>query len=404
MLIIPSGAARINFRSRRGLRQNSVMDGAIVKWPVSGEREIELLREVLESGQWGGFNGVVQRFETAFAEWQHCRYGLAAANGTLTLEAALTVAGIGPGDEVVIPAISFISTATAVSRVGATPVFVDIDPQTFNMDPECAQAAISGRTRAIMVVHFGGPPADMDRFTELADAHSLILLEDAAHAHGSEWRGRRAGSFGLAGSFSFQNGKVMTAGEGGILTTNDAGFARDARQFINQGRREGENFFFHFTLGTNLRLTALQAAVLLAQLERAPEQACLRERNAQFLRASLIDTPGLALQHVPAAVTANSNYLLIGIVNEKEFGVGRDQFQRSLVDAGFPCTPFYPHTLYQNPLYRQGGCRVYPCPVSEQRVQDAFWLPHRVLMSDQATLQRLVATIRRMQAARHGGG
>jgi dTDP-4-amino-4,6-dideoxygalactose transaminase len=375
------------------------MDGSLAKWPISDEREVELLREVLESGQWGGFHPMVARFEEAFAQWQHCRYGLAAANGTLTLEAALTVAGVGPGDEVIVPAISFISTATAVSRVGATPVFVDIDPKTFNMDAAAAGAAVSDRTRAIVVVHFGGPMADMDRFSELAAARGVMLIEDAAHAHGSEWRGRRAGSFGLCGSFSFQNGKVMTAGEGGILTTNDEDFARDARQLINQGRRVGENFFFHFTLGTNFRMTALQAAVLVAQLERAPQQAALRERNCGWLRARLAGIEGLTFQRVPPEATANSNYLLIGTIDESRFGMSRDGFQRTLTEAGFPCTPFYPHTLYQNPMYRAGGCKVCPCPVSEQRVRDGFWLPHRVLMSDQALLERLAATVARAHAA-----
>ncbi len=183
----------------------------IPKWPIADEREVELIREVLESGQWGGFHEIVGRFERDFAAFQHCKYGVSAFNGTVTLEMALEVMGIGAGDEVIVPAISFLSTATAVSRVGATPVFVDIEPYSFNMDPDRAAAAITSRTKALMAVHFGGPMANMDRLCAL----SVPVIEDAAHSQGAEWNGRRAGSFGLVGSFSFQNGKVMTSGEGG---------------------------------------------------------------------------------------------------------------------------------------------------------------------------------------------
>ncbi len=366
----------------------------IPNWPVHGERELELLRGVVESGQWGGFHQIVTSFERDFAAFQQCGHGISAFNGTVTLETALEACGIGPGDEVIVPAISFISTATAVSRVGALPVFVDIGPFTFNMDPERAAAAITPRTKAILVVHFGGLVADMDRFCELASTHGLALIEDAAHAHGSEWRGRRAGSFGLAGSFSFQNSKVMTAGEGGMLTTNDAGFAERCRSFINQGRREGQGWFHHYTLGTNLRMTAFQAAVLTAQLERLPDQICGRARAARRLRTELADVAGLRFQDQPPEATAHSGYLLLGRIDAARFGATRDEFHRRMTAAGVPCTPFYPHPLYGNPLYSAGGCRVGPCPVAEACVEDAFWFPQRVLMADDETLREIARAIR----------
>jgi dTDP-4-amino-4,6-dideoxygalactose transaminase len=370
----------------------------IPSWPIHTEREIELLREVLSSPQWGGFHEMVTRLEREFAAFQHCKYGISAANGTLTLETALAVLGIGPGDEVIVPAISFISTATAVSRSGALPVFVDIEPYSFNMDPVRAAAAITPQTKAILTVHFGGPPSDLDRLTRLASEHGLVLLEDAAHAHGSEWNGKRAGSFGLAGSFSFQNSKVMTAGEGGMLTTNNEDFAARAHSFSNQGRLPGLNYFFHYSLATNYRLTALQAAVLLAQLERLPEQIRVRERNDKFLRSLLADVEGLRFQEVPKQVNVHSHYLLLGRIDAKRFGATRDEFHRAIAAAGIPCTPFYPHALYGNPLYRAGGCRVEPCPVAEECVRDAFWFPHRVLMADEDTLREIANVI--CQAAR----
>lgn len=366
----------------------------IPKWPVSTDRELELLRQVLESERWGGYHEFVGRFEREFSTFQHCAHGVSAVNGTVTLEMALEAAGIGPGAEVIVPAISFISTATAVSRTGAVPVFVDIEPYSFNMDPERAKAAIGPKTRAIIVVHFGGPMADMDRLGALAAERGLILIEDAAHAHGSEWRGRRAGSLGLAGSFSFQNSKVMTAGEGGILLSNDEEFAARARSIADQGRRAGGGWFFHYSLGTNYRITAFQAAVLLAQLERLPQQICTRSRNAKLLVDALADVPGLRFQEIPAQADANSWYLLLGRVDAARLGKTRDQFHKAVTGLGIPCSPFYPHPLYGNPLYRAGGCRVESCPVAEACIGDAFWFPQRVMMGSEEETREIVEALR----------
>jgi dTDP-4-amino-4,6-dideoxygalactose transaminase len=297
--------------------------------------------------------------------------------------------GIGAGDEVIVPAISFVSTATAVPRVGALPVFVDIEPYSFNIDPERAAAAITPRTKAVIAVHFGGPMANMDRLMALG----VPILEDAAHSQGAEWSGRRAGSFGVAGSFSFQNGKVMTAGEGGILTTNDPDFARKLREFANTGRREGENFFFHYTLGSNFRITAFQAAVLLAQLERLPGQNARRAQYANILREKTAELPGLTWQHIPEEAAIHTHYLMLGRIDAAQFGTTRNEFHRQITASGVPCTPFYPHPLYGNPLYRSGGCRVEPCPNAEACVQDAFWFPHRVLLGTASDAEELASLV-----------
>ncbi|MEO8024868.1 MAG: DegT/DnrJ/EryC1/StrS family aminotransferase [Bryobacteraceae bacterium] len=365
----------------------------IPNWPEAGEREIELLREVLGSTQWGGFHEIVPRFEHRFADFQHCGYGLAAFNGTVTLEAMFAVLGIGPGDEVIVPAISFVSTATAVSRAGAIPVFVDIEEYSFNIDPDAVRRAITPRTKAILAVHFGGPLCEIEELSAIAAKHGILLLEDAAHAVGSEWNGKRAGSFGLAASFSLQNGKILTAGEGGMLTSNDATFAEKARAFINQGRREGEGFFFHYTLGSNLRITALQAAVLMAQMDRVPEQIARRTRNSKRIREALTDREGLVFQKIPAAVNVHSEYLLCGRIDAGKFGATRDEFHKKVTVAGIPCTPFYPHTLYQNPMYRTVPCRVTPCPNSEAYLGDAFWFPHRVLLADEESIEEIIAVL-----------
>lgn len=364
----------------------------IPQWPQSGERELELLREVLDSPQWGGFHPFVGELERSFSAYQHCKFGMAAMNGTVTLELALTVLNIGPGDEVIVPAISFISTATSVSRVGATPVFVDIEPWSFNIDPGRVREAVTSKTRAVVAVHFGGALCRIEELAVLCRELDIELIEDAAHAQGSEWNGRRAGSFGIAGSFSFQNGKVLSSGEGGMLVSSDASFAERARSVINQGRVEGRSFYEHHRLGTNFRITAFQAAVLLAQFERLPEQIALRTANAQRIKDRLAGANGIVWQEQPAQITQNSQYLLLGRI--RKAAVTRDFFCQSLSAAGVPCTPFYPHTLYQNPLYAAGGCKVTPCPNSEECLRDAFWLPHRVLLAEQETIEEVAGLMR----------
>lgn len=348
---------------------------------------------VLESPQWGGFHPFVKEFEDSFAAYQQCAFGISAFNGTVSLELALHVLGIRPGDEVIVPAISFVSTATAVSRMGAVPVFVDIEPYSFNIDPEQVVKALTPKTRAIIAVHFGGAFCQIETLAEICRDYQVHLVEDAAHAHGSSWKGKRAGGFGVFGSFSFQNGKVLCAGEGGMLVSSDAEMADQARSIANQGRMPGRSFYEHHRIGTNFRLSAFQAAILLAQFERLPGQIAMRTRHAALLKEQVSDLQEIRWQEVPSAVTENSNYLLLGRLSGAN--VSRDEFQRRLTDAGVPCTPFYPHTLYNNPVYRrQGSCSVLPCPVAEACVHDAFWLPHRVLLAEEEAIRSVAEAIR----------
>jgi dTDP-4-amino-4,6-dideoxygalactose transaminase len=361
----------------------------IPPWPQADEREAELLRMVLESPQWGGFHPFVAEFEQSFAAYQHASFGISACNGSVTLELALSLLGIGAGDEVIVPAISFVSTAMAVSRVGAAPVFVDIEEHSYNIDPRQVEAAITPRTKAILPVHFGGVMCEMEPLLEICRESRLVLFEDAAHAQGVEYAGKRAGSFGIAGSFSFQNGKILSAGEGGMLITSDESFAERARSVANCGRIAGRSFYEHGRLGTNFRLSGFHAAVLLAQFERLPLQIVQRTANAQLLKGLLADLKQIVWAREPLAQTQNSFYLLTGRVLGD-----RNRFCQRLAAAGVPCTPFYPHTLYQNPLYQLGGCRVLPCPVAEARIHDAFWLPHRLLLAEEETIRQVAEAIR----------
>ena len=367
-------------------------------WPELGNGDLERVRAVLDGPNWGGSHPVVEEFETLFAQLHDAGFGIAVSSGTMALELAMHAAGIGRGDEVIVPAHSFVATATAVSRAGAVPVFVDIEAETFNIDPIRASAAISDRTRAVIPVHFGGVPADMDRLVGLCEEHGLAVIEDAAHAHGAEWFGTRAGGIGTAGVFSFQNSKAMTAGEGGIFITNDAKLAARARSIANAGRVEGRGWFEHFELGTNLRMTASQAALLMGQLERLPAQIRLRAARFARFEEGLEDVNGIALQKAPNGVSVQTRYIVPGRIDEAAFGGDRDRFVRAVQAEGIPVRPFYPHPLYRNPLYRKQPYRVRPCPVAERSSRDAFWLPMNLFMgtdADAADAARAIVKVHR---------
>lgn len=232
-----------------------VKSGLGKSWPIFDETEENALLEVLRSGAWNRREKVDEVGEK-FAAYQDAKYGIPLANGTVALQCALKAAGITAGDEVIVPALTFVATGTSVVCVNAVPVIVDIDPLTYNIAPDAIEAAITPRTRAIIPVHNGGYPADMDAIMDIADRHNLTVIEDCAHAHGSQWRGKGMGSIGHLGTFSFQIGKTLTCGEGGMVLTNDEALANSANQVAN----------------LNMRMTNLQAALLLSQLERFDEQ------------------------------------------------------------------------------------------------------------------------------------
>jgi 3-amino-5-hydroxybenzoate synthase len=257
-------------------------------WPHYDALEKEALNRVLESRNWWRTPGVeVSQFEKEFARYHQVRYGVAVTNGTHALEVALAAAGLGPGDDVIIPDFTFVATASAVLSVGALPVMVDVLPNTYCIDPALVEEAVTPRTKSIIAVHMGGHPADLDRLGQIASKRNLLLIEDSAHAHGSEWQGKKIGGFGLAGTFSFQASKLMTAGEGGIIITNDEAFERQARSVHDCGRIPEEWFYSHYIYGSNFRMTEWQGAILRAQLSRVEGQTATRHRNARLLDALL---------------------------------------------------------------------------------------------------------------------
>lgn len=378
-------------------------------WPYHTDLEQRRLQAVLEQGSWWRMTGVqVKEFERDFATAHGAAYGLAVTNGTHALEAALRALGIGPGDEVIIPAMTFIATATAVLMVGACPVAVDVLPDTWCIDPKCIAAAITPRTRAVIPVHFAGHIADMAQIGAICRRHRLALIEDAAHAHGARWQGQAAGSFGDFAAFSFQNFKLLTAGEGGALLTSNADLYEQALLVINCGRRPGDTSYEHSVLGSNYRMSEFQAAVLNAQLARMELLAERRERNGAILEDALRDLDGIAPQGRDPRVERHARYMAIFCYDPAAFeGLPRELFVAALVAEGVPAYRIYPRvqdtTFYTPALARVGAARRTPpaCPVSAYLADHGVWLHHRVLLGDAETALQVAAAIAKIRA--HAG-
>lgn len=407
------------------------------EWPVHDEREVEAVTEVIRSGKWWRFayaTGLelnedleapeiskVIEFGQRFARLQQAKHGIAVANGTASLEIILKSLGIGPGDEVIVPAYSFIASASSVLQVNAVPVFVDVQRDTYNLDPDRLEEAITPRTRAIEPVHFGGQPADMDRVLEIAAKHGLAVVEDAAHAHGSEWRGRRVGALGHAGSFSFQASKNMTAGEGGAIVTNDDALARRCDSYLWAGREQGRPWYEFHRLGWNYRLTEMQAAVLLVQLSRLEEQNEKRMANARYLDQRLGEIGGVLPLRWDERATRHSHHIYILRYDAQAFGgVHRDQFVQALNAEGIPAAAGYAFPLYANPMflnqefYPKGcpiSCPYYgqqvdfaayaeKCPVAERICRDeSVWLEHRLLLGTQQDMDDIAEAVAKIRYA-----
>lgn len=366
-------------------------------WPVLDETERRLLGTVLESGQWW-FGEQVRQFEAEFAAFQGARFGVTCTNGTTAIEMGLKGLGVVEGDEVIVPPYSFIATASAVVTVGAIPVFADIQPDTLNLDPADVERKIGDRTRAIVPVHVAGYVADMDRLNAIARARGLAVLEDAAHAWGSQWNGRGAGVLGQCGTFSFQVSKNITAGEGGIMVTDDEDLADLCRSYTHCGRRKGSAWYDHDYLGSNLRLTEFQAAILRAQLTRLPQQVERRARSAALLDRALGGLEGIRRLAPEPRLTRRSYHMYIFRVDEAVLGFPRDRFLEALNAEGVPASKGWYRPLYQNAVFANAHCgpahgiraplaakgvdytRV-SCPVCEQVCRDAVWLPQNLLLA-----------------------
>jgi len=332
-------------------------------WPVYDERDVEAVTRVVESGTWGGFPEPGQNaadFETRFAAYQGASHGVLMGNGTITMEVALKALGIGWGDEVIVPALTFAATAYAVIAAGALPVIVDVTRETWTIDPAQVEAAITPNSRAIIPVHLAHQMADMDAIASIAARHGLAIVEDCAHAPGQRWRDRGAGCIGEFGSFSHQSSKILTAGEGGSLLTSDEQLARRAQSIIDCGRPKDADGRA-YTFGANYRLGELHAALLVTQLERFPRQQAERATNAVYLEELLPTVPGVRVLAHDERITRWSFYRYLFAIDPDQFaGASNERVVDALEAEGVAAEVQYPamsrYDLFQPSLSRLPVC------------------------------------------------
>jgi dTDP-4-amino-4,6-dideoxygalactose transaminase len=379
----------------------------IGRWPIFGREEEELLLQALRSGVWGSIDGTfVKRFEQEFAALQDARHAVATVNATMGLSVALKAVGVEPGDEVLVPPYTFIATASAALMLGAIPIFVDVDLETLLIDPSAIDAAVTSRTKAVIPVHHGGSPADMDGVMAAARRHDLRVVEDAAQAHGAAWRGRPVGAIGDVGVFSFQSSKPINAGEGGMMVTDDDEVDELLWSYRNVGRRRGGEWYEHVRLGWNLRMTEFQAAVLLGQMGRFPDQQAQRTKAAAYLDRALSAIPGVIPLKVPEGVTAHSWYTYHWRwLGSADGGLSKMEFAKALHAEGIPAfhgyVPLNRNHAVIDEILRLGGKEPGPCPNAERASADEvmnFALP--ILMGTDADLEDVVSAVDKVARAR----
>ena len=403
---------------------NPVRTEPFPSWPIWGDNEEEALLEVLRSGAWGtevlrsGTWGALDRqsskvkqFEAGFARSHHAKYGCCVTTGSSALQVSLRAIGVGYGDEVIVPPYTFIATASACLVVGAIPVFVDIDPYTYNIDPARVKEAITPRTKAIVPVHIGGCPADMASILAVARRHNLRVIEDACQAHAASWDGKRTGSMGDLGCFSFQSSKNINAGEGGIILTSDEDLAASCRSLRTYGRVPGEFCYHHEGLGDNFRMTEWQAAVLLAQLTRMEAWARRREENGLYLAERLAQIGGFEPQRRHAKVTQHAYHIFISRYDADAFGgLPREAFLSALSAEGIPCARGYV-PLYDTDAIRDGVQRLKrfvrgretedarpDCPVTERAcAEEGVWFSQTMLLGTKHDMDDIVGAISKIK-------
>lgn len=335
--------------------------------PSAGDEEIEAVNRVMRTGMLAQ-GPRVATFEEQFAEYCGVRHAIAVNSGTAALHAALICAGIGPGDQVIVPTFSFFATASCVSICGATPVFVDVDPDTFTIDPAGVAGAVTDRTRAVIGVHLFGQPFDADPITEICENHHLALIEDAAQAHGARYHGKKVGGLGKAGCFSFYPTKNMTTGEGGMVTTDDETYAATIRRFINHGQSEK---YRHTMIGYNYRMTDIGGAIGGEQLKKLPGFNEKRVTNAAYLDAH-ITLPGLITPVTLPGTDPVYHQYVVRVT--PDCVLSRDELSQYLRDHGIGTAVHYPIPIHQQPVYLEAG-RLASCPVAERLCGEVLSLP-----------------------------
>ncbi|MFP3310911.1 MAG: DegT/DnrJ/EryC1/StrS family aminotransferase [Caldivirga sp.] len=376
----------------------------MVKWPPVNPLDEDALLKAFRSGRWGRVpGGVVEEFEREFAKYHEAKYAVAVTSGTAGLLLSYLALGLNEGDQFALPAYTFIATATAGVMLRAVPVFIDIDPETLNMSVESLKATLEedkdNRIKLVVPVHFSGIPAELSEIINASRRHGAKVVEDAAQAHGAVYRGRRVGAIGDAGVFSFQSSKNMTAGEGGIVLTNDYEVYVKVWSYHHAGRDINGEWYVHRLIGWNFRMTELQAAILLSQLKRYDEEFRVRERNAKLLY-ELMEGVEDYRPVKPPAHTSSSNHLLPIWISERL--ISRHGKARVVEEArrrGGEVVEGYPMPLYRQPAFKDSYWRLpdysrLSLPVTEDACRRVIWIPQHVLLSEEETRRTAEALIK----------
>ncbi|MBI4324311.1 MAG: DegT/DnrJ/EryC1/StrS family aminotransferase [Chloroflexi bacterium] len=392
-------------------------------WPVIDHRDETALRDILHSGKWfRGYGQTVNRFEEAYAKLTGAKYCVATANGTSALLASLGALGVGPGDEVILPPYTFVATLNVILLQYALPVFVDSDPETFQIDPRKIEGAITERTAAIIPVHIGGSAADLDTILAVARkpagrAAPVPVIEDACQAHLGEWRGKKLGTWGDTGCFSFQASKNLNSGEGGAILSNNEELTEKCYAFHNNCRARqtaSYNFTYLGSRGANLRLTEFQAGLLLSQMTRLEEQSKVREQNAQYLTKMLCEIPGLLPARMYEGCTRNAYHLYMFRYKPEQFGnLTRAKFLKALNAEGIPCSsgysPLNKEAFVKATLRTRAYQKIYPpellagweernqCPANDQLCQEAVWFTQTMFLGSRRDMDQMAEAMRKIR-------
>lgn len=386
-------------------------DFRMPEWPIVTTEDKVAVLEALESRQWC-LGPKLHAFMAAMAKYHDARYCVATTNGTTALQLALRAAGVKAGDEVIAPAVTFIATVSAIAEIGAVPVFADVEPDTFQLSAQSVESLITPRTTAVLGVHYGGYPFDLDALRRVCKRHRLLLLEDCAHAQGTEWKGRKVGAIGDAGAMSLQASKGMALGEGGVVFTDSDDIYNRAWLIHNIGRTSIQTGLGHHVLSSNYRMHEIQAALGLSVLKRLPREVELRHRNGEWLAEQLNGIGGMEALPRDKRITRHGYYyFLLRYDAEKVGGVSRDRFLEALHAEGVPCGAGYGIPQYKNTAFEPDRVRdLLPhvrklpayhklfLPVAERVCAEVqITLPHPVLMAPRRDLKKLVSAFAKVK-------